>query len=895
MALQNGTRFGPYQVLERIGAGGMGEVWRAQDTTLKRDVAVKALPESFATDADRLARFRREAEILASLNHPNIATIYGLEQSEGQTVIVMELVAGPTLADRIAEGPIPADEALAIARQVADALEAAHGRQIVHRDLKPANIKLRDDGTVKVLDFGISKPVDARAISGGTPVMTTPAVTQTGVILGTAAYMSPEQARGRPVDQRTDIWAFGCLLFEMLTGQPAFGGEDVMITLARVLDRDTDLTSMPGSVSAAVRHTIRLCLQKDPDKRISDIRDVRLALRGAFESGLPQATGAGMPPASSRTVATAAMLIAGIGIASAVTWALTRPAPTGPAPVSRFVETLPPETPLASLGGYDVAISPDGTTLAYFVRDVQSGSVNLYVRELDSLDARMLPDTEIRDPGGGNMNPFFSPDGQWIGFRSPGRGIMRVAIDGRPPIKILDDVPVFLGASWYSNDMLVYSDNNRLFRVSVNGGGMPEPLTEAQDGFVGGPVMLPGDDAVLAALVNDSGEHAIIFDVATGEPKPLMDGTQNLRYLSTGHLAFVRDTTLMAVPFDPERREVAGEPVALLQGVRHPSSQTAADWAVSDNGTLVYVPGDAGEAQMFAIVWVDREGRVVEPALTETLENPREPALSPDGERLAVITGRRLAGSLWIHDLRGRPPIPISPDGNNLLPAWSPDGSRLAYESNASGSWDLYAVPANGSALDPEPLRAEPYDAAAFAWTADDRLVVIDWVRSQATELSEIGLEAGSEVRSITTTDFAEGNGDLSPDGRWLAFASTRTGQPEVWVMAYPDGVPVRVSRAGGREPVWSHDGTELFYLQGNTMMGVPVVTTGDFSFGASVEFFSEPFWFATDATTASYDVASDGRFLMIQPLSDSAGGQDSKIVIVQNWFEEVRQLAPVD
>jgi len=260
MALQNGTRFGPYQVLERIGAGGMGEVWRAQDTTLKRDVAVKALPESFATDADRLARFRREAEILASLNHPNIATIYGLEQSEGQTVIVMELVAGPTLADRIAEGPIPADEALAIARQVADALEAAHGRQIVHRDLKPANIKLRDDGTVKVLDFGISKPVDARAISGGTPVMTTPAVTQTGVILGTAAYMSPEQARGRPVDQRTDIWAFGCLLFEMLTGQPAFGGEDVMITLARVLDRDTDLTSMPGSVSAAVRHTIRLCL-----------------------------------------------------------------------------------------------------------------------------------------------------------------------------------------------------------------------------------------------------------------------------------------------------------------------------------------------------------------------------------------------------------------------------------------------------------------------------------------------------------------------------------------------------------------------------------------------------------------------------------------------------------
>ena len=893
MALQNGTRFGPYEVVEKIGAGGMGEVWRARDTALKRDVAVKALPESFATDPDRLARFQREAEILASLNHPNIATIHGLERSDELTVIVMELVTGPTLADRIAEGPIPADEALGIARQVANALEAAHGRQIVHRDLKPANIKLRDDGTVKVLDFGISKPVDARAVSGGSPVMTTPAVTETGVILGTAAYMSPEQARGRPVDQRTDIWAFGCLLFEMLTGQPAFGGEDVMMTLARVLDRDTDMTSMPGTVSPAVRHTIRLCLEKDPDKRISDIRDVRLALAGAFESGLPRPKAAESQPGRRRTMATAAMLIAGIGIASAVTWALSRPAPPGTAPVSRFTETLPPETPLASLGGYDVAISPDGTTLAYFVRDAQGAGVNLYVRELGSLEARMLPNTTVRDPGGGNMNPFFSPDGRWIGFRSPGQGIMRVAIDGRPPIKMLDDVPVFLGASWYSNDMLVYSDNNQLFRVSAGGGGTPEPLSEPQDGFIGAPVMLPGDNAVLAAFVGGDSERAVVFDLETGKPKTLLDGTQNLRYLPTGHLAFVRGTTLMAVPFDLEQLEVTGEPVALLQGVRHPNPQTAADWAVSDTGTLAYVPGGAGETEPSAIVWVDREGRIIEQALAEPLVSPRDLALSPDGRQLALMAGD-VAGDLWIHDLRGRPPIPIATEGSIGLPAWSPDGLRIAYESNASGQWDLYVVPADGSDLDPAPLRSEPYDAAPIAWADDNEVIVIDWVRAEQTEISAIDIEA-DEVRNITTTEFAEGNGDLSPNGRWLAFASNRTGQPEIWVMAWPDGVPVRVSRAGGREPVWSPDGRELFYLQGNTMMSVPVETNGDFAFEAAVELFSEPFWFATGANGASYDVADDGRFLMIQPTSGSGGAQTSHIVLVQNWFEDVLRLAPVD
>jgi serine/threonine protein kinase len=373
VALETGTRFGSYEVAERIGSGGMGEVYRATDTELKRDVALKVLPQAFVEDADRLARFQREAEILASLNHANIAQIYGLEKASDQTVIVMELVEGPTLADRLEAGPIPPDEAMEIALQVATALKAAHGKQIVHRDLKPANVKVRNDGTVKVLDFGISKPVDPQAISGA-PVMTTPAVTQTGVILGTAAYMSPEQARGKAVDQRTDIWAFGCLLFEMLTGQPAFGGEDMMAILARVIDRDTDLSSIPRTISPAVRHTIKLCLEKNPDKRISDIRDVRLALGGAFESELPRIAGvAAATPLWRRVLPVAAAVVVTSAVVGLGDLLSLRPEPGG---VVRFDYDLPEGQVPRGASGPIVALSPDGRRFAYNTAD------GIYLREI---------------------------------------------------------------------------------------------------------------------------------------------------------------------------------------------------------------------------------------------------------------------------------------------------------------------------------------------------------------------------------------------------------------------------------------------------------------------------------------------------------------------------------
>jgi serine/threonine-protein kinase len=432
MALAVGTRFGSYQIAESLGSGGMGVVYRATDTNLKRDVAIKILPPAFASDVDRVARFQREAEALAALNHPNIAQIYGLERSAESTAFVMELVEGPTLGDRIANGPIAYAEAIGIALQVADALEAAHGRGIVHRDLKPANIKVRPDGTVKVLDFGIATAPESPIATSGrrSSALLTPALTEVGVLLGTAGYMSPEQARGRPVDDRADIWAFGCLLYEMLTGQPSFGGEDSTSTLARVLEREADLTALPPDLPPAVRQTIKLCLEKNLKKRVADIRDVRLALEGAFETERPQAESGAHRSGFLRLLGHAATLLLGVGLAALVGAALW-PEPAAPPPVTRFLVTPPAETPLAALPGLDIVVSPDGSQILYLTGDPPNTEAPIYVRDLDSLDARLLAKTT-----GGTMSvmPFFSADGSWIGFYSLGVGIMRgrTRFAGRP-------------------------------------------------------------------------------------------------------------------------------------------------------------------------------------------------------------------------------------------------------------------------------------------------------------------------------------------------------------------------------------------------------------------------------------------------------------------------------
>jgi serine/threonine-protein kinase len=895
MSLIPGTRFGEYDVEALIGVGGMGDVYRATDTNLKRRVALKVLSDSFVSDSNRLARLQREAELLAALNHANIAHIYGIERSGGTTALVMELVEGDTLATRLAQGPLPPSDALAVAMQIAAALESAHEQSIVHRDLKPANIKLKPDGSVKVLDFGIAKALDTRAISGPlSPPLTTPAMTEAGVVLGTAAYMAPEQARGKPVDKRADVWAFGCVLYEMLTGKPAFAGDDVTTTLARVLEREPDMRALPAGVSPAVRQTLDLCLQKDVKKRLRDIGDVRLVLEGGLPAPPTQRPDAGRP-VWKRALPIAAALAVGAALAGAFLWnrqPTSAPTPeAAPLPILRFVITPPASAPLANGGGYDVVISPDGKRLAYISMSPTTGRGTLFVRDLDALEARPLPG-EIQ--GAGNMNPFFSPDGKWIGFRQPQRGIVRASIDGAPPLKIADDPTSFTGGDWTAEDTIVYTTSDRLWRVSAGGGSPPEPLTPESSetqGFAS-PTMLPGGKAVLFGLIGGGTERIGVLDLKTGERKILVEGGQNPNYVATGHIVFARGTTLMAVPFNVAELALTGEPVAMLQGVRHPNAQNAADYALSANGTLVYVP-DQGDATVgFSVVWVDRAGRIVGKAIDELVDMGRDPRLSPDGERLLLTKGPINDGSVWVYDLRRRPPIPLAVGGDSRGAVWSPDGKQVAFLKASGSPPGIYTTRADGSVVNAEPLRPEGTRAMPAAWSGAGELFAF---RQPAKPgIVVVPLARDGEVREIVATDPVEIDPALSPDGHWLAYVSNRTGDNEIWVTRYPDGVPVRVSRNGGFEPVWAKDGRELFYVQGGAMMSVRGVdAAGEFSFATPIELFSGPFLLPAAPTVRGYDVARDGRFLMIQTANPIDATKPASIVVVQNWTEEIKRRVP--
>jgi Tol biopolymer transport system component len=902
MSELRGTRLGPYEIGALIGVGGMGEVYRATDTNLKRDVALKVLPESLVTDANRLARLQREAEVLAALNHQNVAQIYGLERSDGRTALVMELIEGPTLAERIAQGALPSNEALNTALQIVSALEAAHERGIVHRDLKPANIKVKADNTVKVLDFGIAKALEARAISGPQPAsLTTPSMTEAGVVLGTAAYMSPEQARGKPVDRRTDVWAFGCVLYEMLTGKPAFEGEDMTTTLARVLEREPDMRKLPSALPPAVRDTLELCLQKDPKKRLRDIGDVRLALEGE----LVHASAA--RPLWRRALPIAAAVAVGAALAGVlVAFVVRAPAPVAERqsalPVTRFVITPQPSAPLASLGGYDVMISPDGQRIAYFGRNPANNNVALYVREIDGLEARLVPGTELVNvPAGGNMNPFFSADSRSIGFLSPDRGVIRVPVDGGPPIKMVDaPSPAFLGAMWTADDTIVYSAGRSLHRASAGGGGVPERLTEEiPDAFVASPVLLPGGRAVMYGLIEAGVERVAVFDLDAREQKIIVENGQNAFYSDTGHVVFARGTTIMAVPFEAAELEVAGEAVAMIENVRHPGTLTAADFALSASGTLVYVPASGDTTVRAAVVWVDRTGKVLGRAIDELLENPRDPALSPDGTRLALTTGPLAQGDLWSYDLRGRPPIRLAVVDEDRGAVWSPDSRQVVFSILRPGAAPmLHTVLADGSMLTPRPLRADGVVGFARSWSAAGELFLAV-PAPQTANLTTANIVVmpvpGDELpREVVATEYQEIDPTLSPDGRWLAYASNRTGRPEIWLQGYPEGVAVRVSRDGGFEPRWSADGRELYYVQGDTVFAVAVDAVDDLSFSAPERLFSGPYVMNQGPGFVSYDVARDGRFLMIElPGGAAANATSQGIVVVQNWTQELEQRVP--
>jgi len=633
------------------------------------------------------------------------------------------------------------------------------------------------------------------------------------------------------------------------------------------------------------------------------VAEVRVV--GAADDATPQPAAAQVATVARRVQQTAssrrlsAAVLAAVALTAIGVWFIQpESAPSVALPVTRFVVTPPATAPLANLGGLDVAISPDGRRIAYFSEDSQTNRRTLYVRELDDLEAKRLAGTETESEINGGMNPFFSSDGQWIGVYSPNRGIMRVAVDGGPPIKIVDDQPGFLGAASATDGTIVYASGPRLYRVSAAGGGTPEALTpEAPPALsVTAPVLLPGERAVLFGVRDGGNKRIAVLDLTTGQQKILIENGQNPVYTSTGHVVFARGTTLMAARFNLADLAVTSDPVPLLEGVRNPSVNTAADYAVSASGTLIYVPGEAA-ATGRAIVWVDRNGKVIERAVGELLVNARNPRLSPDGSRLVLITGPMDDGDLWTYDLGGRPPIPLAIAGDNRHPVFSPDSSQVAFMRYAGLASKTYVTRADGSMLDPQPMRAETIGnfGAPADWAQGDELVLLGG-HGCCTDIVATQAAAAGEIRDIVVTEDADFDPALSPNGRWLAYATNRTGREEIWVTRYPEGVPVRVSSSGGIEPRWSADGRELFYLQINSMMGVAVETEDKFSFGTPVRLFDERFFIEPNGAWRSYDVARDGRFLMIQPGSAAgAAAAQASIVVVQNWTEELKRLVPTN
>jgi DNA-binding beta-propeller fold protein YncE len=889
-----GRQVGSYKILSMLGAGGMGDVYRAHDTTLGRDVAIKVVADAFLSDPERLARFEREARVLATLNHPHIGAIYGMEEADpsagsGQAAVralVLELVEGETLAERLAVGPLPIQEALSVARQIADALEAAHEKGIVHRDLKPGNIKVTPDGTVKVLDFGLAK---VGAGDGAAPDLAqSPTIvsgTREGVILGTAAYMSPEQARGQAIDERTDIWAFGCVLYEMLTGKPAFDGEDVTEVLGAVVRLDPDWDAVPPDVALPVRTLLRTCLTKDPRKRKIEATTALFVLDNTASLGdvsVSRATDARRKWARSsrRNVvmsSAAAVVLTGAIVGAAMWWTMR---PASPRVVRTEVATS--GATALTIGGLDrdLAITPDGSRIIY------RGTNQLLVRALDQLEPDVLSGL------GAPRGVFVSPDGQWVGFFDGNPLLKKVAMTGGPPLTITrTDGEGPRGATWGPDGTIVYATNSPttgLLRVSAAGGDptvLTKPNRERGESDHLWPEFLPGGRAALFTITAATGgldnAQIAVLELETGTYKVLMRGGSHAHYVPSGHLVYGAGGTLRAVAFDLDRLEAVGTPVPALEQVVT-TAQGAVDAAIAANGTMAYIPGGGTQD---TVVWVDRQLR----------EEPTKippgaymyPRLSPDGQKVALSVERANGSDVWVYDFRRATFTRLTFEGNNNHSVWTPDGARIAFSSSRSGATrNIYWLPADGSAA-AERLTTGPFNQIPEDWAPDGKTLMF----------SEFRPDSSWDIWTLSVTDrkpqlflgtpFHDGGRVFSPDGRWLAYYSDESGRGEVQVRPFPGPGPKwQVSTEGGVGPVWAPSGRELFYRSENRLMVADVQLVPAFSARAPRLLFEGTF---KASFYAQFDVSPDGRrFIMIKP-TDAA----SRLVVVQNWQEELKRLVP--
>lgn len=904
MPLQTGTRIGPYEITTPLGSGGMGEVYRATDTNLRRDVAIKVLPEGFARDPERLARFEREAQLLASLNHPNIAAIYGLEESEGFRCLVLELVEGQTLAERLDRGPLPVDETLTVIRQMASALEAAHEKGIIHRDLKPANVILTVTGTVKILDFGLAKALQEEPLlSQRSPLSQSPTVgvgvTREGVILGTAPYMSPEQARGKPVDKRADIWSLGCVLYECLAGGRLFDGATTTDVLAQILSQQPDFGSLPQETPDFLVRLLRRCLDKNPGRRLRDVGEVRIALE-EFESN-PDSDILGAVPAparrrprSSSLLLWSAMILLGIALTYSVTRRESSNLRSLPS-VSRWPIALPSGSRLGLPGPggrFDysrlVAISPDGSRIAYAVQD-ERRNVELHVREINALESRSIA---------GTVNaraPFFSPDGRWLGFLSDGT-IQKVPLARGSPQKLCYvGRVVSFDASWAPDgESIVFATDDGLWRVSAAGGD-PERLTkpDVERGEVGhhSPRVTRDGRGVFFTISVTPETHLALLSLETRTWEIVVRDASHGLLLGTDRIVFARSGEVLTAPYEPESRRVTGSAISVVQGV-HTSpglgGVVLTHFDVSSTGTLVYVPGVVAET-VDELLWVDREGN--QAAITSGTGTWVHPRLSPDGQRISLdIHSPDGMRDVYIYEIARRQMRQLTKTGVTWESEWRPDGNRIAILSGTlAGRWSLFW--AHTDFRGPPELLLRTAHAVPSDWLPDGRTLLFTDVGGSASGggIKKLLLDGDRQPELILDSMAGERHPRVSPDGNWIAYTAQESGIREVFVQSFPDlGPKHQISVSGGGEPVWSPDGRELFFRERDQMLVVDV-HTDPFRVGPARVLFTGDYDVAPLTGHQHYDISRDAKkFLMIQH-GEPVG--PSTVVVVLNWSEELKSF----
>ncbi|MDP3718625.1 MAG: protein kinase [Acidobacteriota bacterium] len=863
--LSPGTRLGNYQIISGIGAGGMGEVYRAHDTVLHREVALKLVHPDFCHHPDSLSRLRREARALAALNHPNVATLHELAEFGGSCGLVMELVSGETLADTLRRGPVTGGEALRLGTQIAAALEAAHERGVIHRDLKPANIKITTDGYVKVLDFGLAR----RDSDNPDAALHSTLVTTSGTVLGTAPYMSPEQARGAPVDRRTDVWAFGCVLYEMLTGRLAFDGGSRSDIIAAILEREPDWSALPPDTPPHVRRLLQRCLQKDVRRRFRDIGDVRLELEEP-----PAIEGvAGVPPGGTAGRITwmraAAWVAAGaaLGGLAVIAW---RPLPSAVATEVKFSIALPDDERLAATALSAVAMAPDGRSVVYAAS--RGATTQLLRRTLDSATASVLQGTF------GAVSPFFSPDGQWVAFFADGR-LKKVPAGGGPPVVICDAADG-LGGSWSTSGTIVFAaaTGAALQRVSADG-GVASRATELDVGrgefSHRWPEALPGGDTILFTVgtVGEWDEAAIVaYSLSSGRRTEVLKGGTNPRYLSSGHLAYAHDGAIWIAAFDAQRLAVTGKPVRALERVAT-TVDGAAQFAVSPSGAMVYQPAFSAAARRLVVV----DGNEQTP-LAAPLHAYVTPRLSPDGRRVLLGVADN-AEHVWSYELATGALTQLTFEAANRAPIWSADGQRMTFASTLHGALNLFVVPANGEG---SAERLAPSESLQIpgSWSPDGQtLAFMEQHSSTGRDIMLLG-RGGDRVAFMNTTA-DESAPRFSPDGRWIAYVSNESGQPQVYLRpTSPAAAARRVSVTGGTEPVWRRDGGALYYRSEGRLLAAPLAGGTPQPSRVVLAAAGEPGTF--DA--AGYDVMSGNeRFLMITSASPATALSELRVVL--NWM----------